>query len=98
MGVDFGDGVPRHPTQLYEIGFVAALGAVLLRFKPRLSAEPGLMFKLFLAGYLIWRVLIDCLKPVPYAYILGLSGIQLLAVIWLTWYIPQTVRQWRRLE
>jgi len=97
-GVDFGDGVPRHPTQLYEIGFVAALGALLLHFKPRLAAEPGLMFKLFLAGYLIWRVLIDCLKPVPYAYIAGLSGIQLLAALWLVWYIPQTVRQWRRLE
>jgi hypothetical protein len=56
------------------------------------------MFKLFLAGYLMWRLLIDFLKPVPYAYIMGLSGIQLLAAIWLAWYIPLTVRQLRRLE
>jgi prolipoprotein diacylglyceryltransferase len=96
-GVDFGDGVPRHPTQLYEIGFVAAFGAMLLRLRARLSAEPGLMFKLFLTGYLIWRLLIDFLKPLPYAYIVGLSGIQLLAAVWLVWYIPLTVRQLRRL-
>jgi len=96
-GVDFGDGVPRHPTQLYEIGFVAVLGAGLLRFKPRLSAEPGLMFKLFLASYLVWRLLIDFLKPLPYAYATGISGIQLLAAIWLVWYLPITVRQLRRL-
>lgn len=97
-GIDFGDGVPRHPTQLYEIGFVAALGMLLLGQRVRLAAEPGLMFKLFLSGYLIWRLLIDFLKPLPYAYVMGLSGIQLLAAIWLTWYIPVTVRQWRRLE
>jgi phosphatidylglycerol---prolipoprotein diacylglyceryl transferase len=97
-GVDFGDGVPRHPTQLYEIGFVAALGAVLVRLRPRLSAEPGLMFKLFLASYLVWRLLIDFLKPLPYAYVLGLSGIQLLAAIWLAWYIPLAVWQLRRLK
>ena len=97
-GVDFGDGIPRHPTQLYEIVFVAAFGAALLRVRARLAAERGLMFKLFLAGYLIWRLLIDFLKPLPYAYVMGLSGIQLLAAIWLVWYIPVTVRQWRRLE
>lgn len=28
-GVNFGDGVRRHPTQLYEIAFVLTLGAVL---------------------------------------------------------------------
>jgi hypothetical protein len=71
---------------------------VLLRLRARLSAQPGLMFKLFLAGYLIWRLLIDFLKPLPYAYVMGLSGIQLLAAIWLAWYIPLTVRQLRRLE
>ena len=28
-GVDFGDGVPRHPTQLYEIAFLLALMALM---------------------------------------------------------------------
>ena len=30
-GVDFGDGVHRHPTQLYEIAFLLALIPVLFR-------------------------------------------------------------------
>ena len=29
---------------------------------------------------------------------MGLSGIQLLAAIWLVWYLPLAVRQLRRLE
>jgi len=29
-GVDFGDGIPRHPTQLYEIAFCLLLGIALL--------------------------------------------------------------------
>ena len=29
-GVDFGDGIARHPTQLYEIVVLAGLGAMLI--------------------------------------------------------------------
>jgi phosphatidylglycerol---prolipoprotein diacylglyceryl transferase len=38
-GVNFGDGIPRHPTQLYEIAFLAAWTTVLLMRRPRLSAS-----------------------------------------------------------
>ncbi len=75
-GIDFGDGIPRHPTQLYEIGFAAALWLVLRRLQPQLADRPGLLFKLLVVAYLVWRLLIDGLKPVPYAYPLGWSGIQ----------------------
>ena len=30
-GIDFGDGVRRHPTQLYEIAFLLVLLAILVR-------------------------------------------------------------------
>lgn len=96
-GVDFGDGIARHPTQLYEIGFVAALWLVLRRLQQRYADESGLLFKLILTAYLIWRLLIDALKPVPYAYPGGLSGIQWLCVAALAFYSPLTMRQWRRL-
>jgi len=96
-GVDFGDGVKRHPTQLYDIAFVLTLGALLRWQRPWLSREPGLEFKWFLAGYLAWRVGIDSLKPVPFAYIGGLSGIQLLATGFLAVYLPALIRQMRRL-
>lgn len=91
-GVDFGDGVPRHPTQLYEIGVVLALGGALrcARF-----AVPGLAFKLFLSGYLLWRFGVEFLKPVPVAYPLGLSGIQWTCLVALAAYAPFVVRACR---
>jgi prolipoprotein diacylglyceryltransferase len=96
-GVDFGDGVKRHPTQLYDIVVVVTLGLALARARPWLAREPGLEFKLFLAGYLLWRLVIDGFKPVPFAYPGGLSGIQLLAAAFLIGYTPLVARQLRRL-
>lgn len=92
-GVDFGDGLPRHPTQLYEIAFALGLGLLLHRLRQPLSLSPGLRFKLLLCSYLLWRLLIDGLKPLPYAYPLGLSGIQWVCLLALAVYGPLTFRQ-----
>jgi prolipoprotein diacylglyceryltransferase len=75
-GADFGDGIPRHPTQLYEL--LLALAALLAYpvWSRKLAVVPGLAFRLFMLAYLAWRLLIDALKPVPFVYPLGLSGIQ----------------------
>ena len=93
-GVDFGDGIPRHPTQLYEIAFAGVLWAMLAHWRDTLAAKPGLMFKTMLVAYLGWRLPIDSLKPVPFAYPLGLSGIQWVCMMALAAYLPVTVRQW----
>ncbi|WP_109485646.1 prolipoprotein diacylglyceryl transferase [Occallatibacter savannae] len=60
--VDFGDGIGRHPTQLYEIIFLAILAFALSRlaFLPN-----GQRFRIFLAAYLGWRIVIDFFKPQP---------------------------------
>jgi len=96
-GVDFGDGIRRHPTQLYEIAFALLLWPALRQLQPRCAAEPGLLFKLLLASYLVWRLAVDALKPLPYAYPLGLSGIQWVCLIALGLYLPLLIRQWKRL-
>jgi prolipoprotein diacylglyceryltransferase len=72
-GVNFGDGVARHPTQVYEILFVAALALALKVFEKR-PHQNGSMFRVFIAAYLTWRLLIDFLKPEPLVY--GLNLIQ----------------------
>lgn len=92
-GVDFGDGIERHPTQLYDMLFVLALGALLWRGRAVLARSSGLAFKLYLAGYLAWRLLVDAIKPVPYAYLFGLSGIQIVCVLALACYLPFVFRQ-----
>ncbi len=80
-GIDFGDGIARHPTQLYE--WLLALVALLTwpRWHKQFSDTPGLAFRVLVLGYLLWRVAVDTIKPVPYAYALGLSGIQWICVL-----------------
>ena len=72
-GVNFGDGIPRHPTQLYEVLFLAVLGAVLFRWNAKPHAN-GAIFRAFMAAYLGWRLLIDFIKPQPLVH--GLNVIQ----------------------
>lgn len=69
--VDFGDHVPRHPVQLYEILFLALLAFVLSR---GWGWREGARFRIFMAGYLAWRLAIDFIKPQP--LVGGLNVIQ----------------------
>jgi phosphatidylglycerol:prolipoprotein diacylglycerol transferase len=89
-GIDFGDGVARHPTQLYEIAFLALLAAALA-WRARRPYPRGDLFKLFLASYLAWRLAVDFLKP-SHVTLLGLSPIQLACVAGLAWYAPHLPR------
>ncbi len=97
-GIDFGDGIPRHPTQLYEIAFAGLLWWWLARRRAMLAIESGLMFKVLLSAYLGWRLFVDAFKPVPFDYGFGLSGIQLVCIVALFFYLPLTLRQWRKVE
>ena len=71
--VDFGDGIPRHPTQVYEILFLAIL-AIILYARTKRPHRTGAIFRLFLASYLTWRFAIDFIKPQP--LVAGLNFIQ----------------------
>lgn len=97
-GVDMGDGVPRHPSALYEIAFIGLLHAVLRHARGTLAQVPGLAFKLFLSAYLLWRLLGDSLKPVRVPYALGLSGIQWVCLLALLVYAPFVIRSAQRLR
>lgn len=89
-GVDFGDGVPRHPTQLYEIAFLALLAAALA-WRARRPYPRGDLFKLFMVGYLGWRLAVDFIKPVHVTW-LGMTPIQLACLAGLAWYAPHLPR------
>ena len=60
--INLGDGIGRHPVQVYEILFLIVLG--MLVGSP-VKLPEGARFRIFLAGYLAWRVAIDFLKPQP---------------------------------
>ena len=73
--VDFGDGIRRHPTQIYEIVALVALAIALHRLRTRRSLPPGRLFQVFMVAYLTLRLAVDAIKPDP-AFALGLSVIQ----------------------
>ena len=93
-GVDFGDGIARHPTQLYEIAFLLVQYA-LIHARRGSFVKPGDRFRAFMLGYLLFRLLVEFIKPVFYAYTGGLSGLQWLCVAGLLYYardIPRILR------
>jgi len=92
LGVDFGDGVRRHPVQLYEIAFLAALGGALFLARHRALAA-GTRFRLFLGAYLAFRLGVDFLKP--YERIGGLGTIQWACILGLAALAPDA---WRGLR
>jgi phosphatidylglycerol:prolipoprotein diacylglycerol transferase len=88
-GVDFGDGVSRHPTQLYEIAWLTVLGVLLCAAASSRRAH-GDLFKIFMAGYLSWRLCVEFLKP--HVALAGLSAIQWACLATLVYYTPHLLR------
>ena len=81
--VDLGDGIGRHPVQIYEILMLALIAFAVTR---KTLLPEGARFRIFLASYLAWRLIIDFLKPQP--LVVGLNLIQwscvagLLVLLW----------------
>lgn len=94
-GVDFGDGIMRHPAQLYEFGFLILLGIALIplyrqsrrqiAFEQQGRYISGSMFQWFMAGYLAYRFASEFIKPTPHPYF-GLNNIQLACIAGLVYY------------
>jgi phosphatidylglycerol:prolipoprotein diacylglycerol transferase len=85
LGIDFGDGLYRHPVTLYEIGFLGLLWVVLVAIERKVRLVNGYRFQFFMIAYLSFRLLLDFVKP-HYVYFIGLGTIQLCCVIGLLYY------------
>ncbi|TBR58106.1 diacylglyceryl transferase [Westiellopsis prolifica IICB1] len=83
-GVDFGDGILRHPTQLYEIIFLIIL-IIFIRLRSRYQYQEGDLFKFYLVCYLSFRFLIDFIKP-DFHIFLGMSAIQIACLCAIVYY------------
>ena len=101
-GVDFGDGVRRHPTQLYEIVFLVGVIPILYRMlraiaRPGTNSPgatgflPGDAFRFFMVSDLSFRLLCDFIKPYPRVF-LGLGAIQWACVLGLLYYSRDVAR------
>lgn len=101
-GVNFGDGIYRHPTQLYEILFLIVLSLLLIplyrqrrAFTSQVVYVSGTMFQWFMAAYLLFRLFIEWIKPTLHPY-LGLNNIQLACIAGLIYYSWLIIRKYRQ--
>ena len=85
FGMDLGDKIMRHPVALYEIAFLLVLWISLKIISKRNNLKDGGMFKLFMIFYLVFRLLLDFIKP-HYTFSFGLSTIQIACSIGLIYY------------
>ncbi|MGF1601626.1 MAG: prolipoprotein diacylglyceryl transferase [Thermosynechococcaceae cyanobacterium] len=86
-GIDFGDGIARHPTQLYEIIFLASLGLMLWSLRTK-KYPSGVRFQIYLASYLSFRFGVDFLKP-DFHPLWGMSAVQMACLIGLLYCARQ---------
>jgi uncharacterized radical SAM superfamily Fe-S cluster-containing enzyme/prolipoprotein diacylglyceryltransferase len=73
-GVDFGDGLHRHPTQLYESAFHLTAAAVLYQLQ-RHGMFRGQLVKIYFLAYFGYRFLTEFIRPEEPLW-LGLTGYQ----------------------
>lgn len=84
-GMGLGDGLTRHPVALYEIVFLLLLWAMLHKLQNTYTLHNGALFKLFMIAYLLFRFIIEFIKP-HYTLGIGLSSIQVACVLGLLYY------------
>jgi phosphatidylglycerol:prolipoprotein diacylglycerol transferase len=92
-GVDFGDGVRRHPTQLYEFVFHAACAVVLIKLQAR-GLLRGQLIKLYIIAYLSYRFATEYIRPEPRLW-LELTAYQWAALAFVPLFIALWVRDQR---
>jgi phosphatidylglycerol---prolipoprotein diacylglyceryl transferase len=83
-GIDFGDGIHRQPTQIYEIGFLLIFALFLYR-RSHYPQQEGDSFRFFMLGYLSFRLVIDSIKPDAHPF-WGLSAIQVACFLGMLYY------------
>jgi len=78
-GVDFGDGIMRHPTQLYEATFMLMMFMYIENSKRKGELAPGHLFRLLMICYFIFRFCIEFIRVEP-VVLAGLTSFQLIAL------------------
>lgn len=73
-GVDFGDGLRRHPTQAYESLFHLGMAGLLIVFTVR-NVIPTHRLQFYLIAYAAYRFATEFIRPEP-VYALGMTYYQ----------------------
>jgi phosphatidylglycerol---prolipoprotein diacylglyceryl transferase len=80
-GVDFGDGLLRHPTQLYESIFCFILFLILhFLLQSKYKFRDGILFRYFMITYFTFRFFVEFIRVEPVVF-LGMTGFQLASLL-----------------
>jgi phosphatidylglycerol:prolipoprotein diacylglycerol transferase len=79
-GVDFGDKILRHPTQIYESIFMLIMFIYLEKIKRNKNVKPGQLFKKLMVAYFIFRFFVEFLR-VNLVVFAGLTIFQIISII-----------------
>ena len=94
--VDLGDGVPRHPVQVYEsLAMLAFLAVYLAALRRRAGWTRSRAFYLFVLWYAVQRFAWEFLKPYP-EIVAGLNLFQLLALAMILYALAFDARARRK--
>jgi phosphatidylglycerol---prolipoprotein diacylglyceryl transferase len=78
--VDFGDGIYRHPTQIYESLFMLCVFVYISIIKKTATNKPGYLFYLLMVFYFIFRFFIEFIREERNAF-WNFTFFQLISVI-----------------
>ena len=74
-GVNFGDGILRHPTQIYESIFMLGMFVYLETIKNKKNIKPGQLLKILMVSYFTFRFFIEFIRAQDIAFF-GVYGFQ----------------------
>ena len=95
--MNLGDNIPRHPVCLYEITVLVVLWIFIASVNKKYVLQNGALFKIFMIAYLLFRLLLDFIKP-HYTYSFGLSTIQIVCIAGLMYYYRYIIHPQRLLK
>lgn len=78
-GFDFGDGLLRLPTQLFEAFFHACAFIVMVRLKGRVKT-PGILFKIYVLVYFTFRFFMEFIRETPVLW-MGMTIYQIICAL-----------------
>lgn len=89
-GIDFGDHILRHPTQIYEMIFDISM-VIYLYIRKQKGVKPGQMYSIFLNGYLSFRFLLEFIRVEKVSSI-GLTDFQILCIVGLIFINRKSIK------
>lgn len=92
-GYDFGDGIRRHPTQVYESLYHLVMAGIIGQFWVR-NWLPNHRLQLYLIAYACYRFITEFIRPEP-VYAWGLTFYQWASVALAGGLILQWLIEWR---